>query len=136
MGFESKPLLSQADNQLKNKSATWSRIIFLIKVYFTFYTTFWLLPRLIWAPYGSVDASGECPQVNAATPSGINGELWANLSALYAQGSYEERAITWLSGAVRVPTETFDEMGPVGEDERWETRGPFHEYLLEEFPMM
>jgi hypothetical protein len=136
MGSEFKLPPPQADNQPKKKSTTWSRILFLIKLYPTFYAVFWLLPRLIWAHYGPVDASGECPQVDAVAPSGINGELWANLSALYAQDSYEERAIAWLSDAVRVPTETFDEMGPVGEDERWETRGPFHEYLLEAFPMM
>ena len=31
-----------------------------------------------------------------------------------------ERIIDWLGGSVRVPTEIFDVMGPVGEDPRWE----------------
>lgn len=32
----------------------------------------------------------------------------------------EGRIRDWLSGAVRVPTEMFDVMGPIGEDKRWE----------------
>ncbi len=27
-------------------------------------------------------------------------------------------------------------MGPVGEDERWEAFGPFHDYLKQAFPLM
>jgi Gly-Xaa carboxypeptidase len=26
-------------------------------------------------------------------------------------------------------------MGPVGEDERWEAFGPFHDYLVQSFPL-
>ncbi|EIN04703.1 carboxypeptidase S [Punctularia strigosozonata HHB-11173 SS5] len=144
MANDTKALLPQAAEGRVSKPAKWttkSRVFFLLKFYWTFYVLFWLLPRLICEhfgpsspPGGYVDPDGACPQVDALEPAGANGELWANLSALYAEDSYEKRAISWLSGAVRVPTETYDDMGPVGEDERWDTRGPFHEYLLEAFP--
>jgi len=39
-----------------------------------------------------------------------------------------------LAGAVRVPTQSYDDMGPIGEDPRWEAFAPFHEYLLKVFP--
>ncbi|KAF8494449.1 hypothetical protein F5888DRAFT_660309 [Russula emetica] len=32
-------------------------------------------------------------------------------------------------------TESYDNMGPVGEDERWEAFGPFHDYLKQAFPL-
>jgi len=32
----------------------------------------------------------------------------------------EERIRDWLSGAVKIPTEMFDVMGPIGEDTRWD----------------
>ena len=39
-----------------------------------------------------------------------------------------------LSGAVRIPTESFDDMGPVGEDPRWEVFQEFHDYLAKIYP--
>ena len=33
-------------------------------------------------------------------------------------------------------TEAFDDMGPVGEEPRWEIFGEFHAYLDKKFPLM
>ncbi|KAF9557345.1 carboxypeptidase S [Agrocybe pediades] len=49
---------------------------------------------------------------------------------------FQESAINWLGGAVRVPTESFDNMDPVGVDPRWNAFGPFHDYLLSAFPLV
>jgi len=40
----------------------------------------------------------------------------------------------WMSGAVQIPTESYDEMGLVGQDKRWEIFGKLHDYLHETFP--
>lgn len=32
----------------------------------------------------------------------------------------KDRIVTWLSDAVKVPTEIFDVMGEIGEDKRWD----------------
>lgn len=101
-----------------------------------------LLPRQVQKSWFSqrplldpdVDAGGTCPQVNPILPVGANGELWADLSAIYTSQEYEERAVAWLGDAVRIPTELYDDMGLVGEDERWKRFGPFNEYLVEAFP--
>lgn len=53
-----------------------------------------------------------CEQADPILPQGFN------VSALI-EGK-ESEIIEWLSGAVRVPTEIFDEMGPIGEDKRWD----------------
>ncbi|KAI9453413.1 hypothetical protein BJY52DRAFT_1289449 [Lactarius psammicola] len=53
----------------------------------------------------------------------------------FSQDAFTLRAVEWLGGAVRVPTESYDKMGPVGVDERWEAFGPFHDYLLRSFPL-
>lgn len=37
----------------------------------------------------------------------------------------KDRIVTWLSDAVKVPTEIFDVMGEIGEDKRWEV---FYEF--------
>ena len=33
-------------------------------------------------------------------------------------------------------TESYDHMEPVGVDPRWDAFGPFHDYLLEAFPLV
>ncbi|KAJ7096137.1 carboxypeptidase S [Mycena epipterygia] len=76
-----------------------------------------------------------CPQASALIPE-QHGALWDELTALHATPAFFERAVAQLSAAVRIPTETFDEMGPVGEDARWITRAPFVEHLASAFPLL
>ncbi|KAJ7034588.1 hypothetical protein C8F04DRAFT_1259825 [Mycena alexandri] len=84
-------------------------------------------------PLGS--SSSLCPQENPLAPE-KNGELWNDLTALHATNDFLMRAVSQLSAAVQIPTESFDEMGPVGEDERWLTRGPFVDHLATAFPLV
>ncbi|KAI0352309.1 carboxypeptidase S [Trametes cingulata] len=82
------------------------------------------------------DASAEqCPQAAALVPE-KNADLWRDLGKTIASDAFKSRAVEWLAGAVRFPTQSFDKMGPVGEDPRWETFGPLHDYLLEAFPLV
>lgn len=56
-----------------------------------------------------------------------------NVTDVYTSDA-RSRIVDWLSGAVQIPTESFDTMGPIGEDERWEVFAPFHAYLEKKFP--
>ncbi|KAI0272775.1 carboxypeptidase S [Gloeopeniophorella convolvens] len=76
-----------------------------------------------------------CPQADALYPQ-RNAKLWETLGKDFDQDSFTKRAVSWLGGAVQIPTESYDKMGPVGEDERWEAFGPFHDYLLKAFPLV
>ncbi|KAJ6627633.1 carboxypeptidase S [Mycena sp. CBHHK59/15] len=76
-----------------------------------------------------------CPQASPLTPR-KNESLWAELTNLHATDEFAARAIAQLSAAVQIPTETFDAMGPVGEDERWASRGLFVEHLVQAFPLI
>ncbi|KAJ6572285.1 carboxypeptidase S [Mycena capillaripes] len=80
-------------------------------------------------------ATAMCPQQSPLVPD-KNGALWADLTALHATEAFLLRAVGQLSAAVQIPTETFDAMPPVGEDERWESRGPFVEHLPGAFPLV
>jgi Gly-Xaa carboxypeptidase len=62
--------------------------------------------------------------------------LWEKLTALHLTDEFLARAVSQLRAAVQIPTETFDAMGLVGEDVRWETRGPFVEHLAKAFPLV
>jgi len=41
--------------------------------------------------------------------------------------SEKNRIVEWLQGAVRIPTEVFDEMGPVDSDPKWDVMGVFQD---------
>jgi Gly-Xaa carboxypeptidase len=76
-----------------------------------------------------------CPQVAATVPS-KNADVFETMNQLIDTEAFLNKSVEWLSGAVRVPTESYDKMDDVGVDPRWEVFGPFHHYLLNSFPLM
>ncbi|KAH7890769.1 hypothetical protein F5I97DRAFT_1974939 [Phlebopus sp. FC_14] len=76
-----------------------------------------------------------CPQVSELVPQ-KNTAIWTSLSGIYGTEAFKVRAVDWLSGAVQIPTESYDSMEPVGVDPRWEKFAPFHDYLLKAFPLV
>ncbi|KAI0067051.1 carboxypeptidase S [Artomyces pyxidatus] len=76
-----------------------------------------------------------CPQASALYPT-EHDALWRDLGNTFGTHAFEGRAVDWLGGAVRVPTESYDDLGPVGEDARWEAFQPFLDYLLQVFPLV
>ncbi|KIP10027.1 hypothetical protein PHLGIDRAFT_66515 [Phlebiopsis gigantea 11061_1 CR5-6] len=74
-----------------------------------------------------------CPQPSPLVPE-KNEELWSTLGSRYSTKDFLGEAVELLGGAVRVPTESYDQMLPVGQDPRWEVFAPFHEHLLKTFP--
>ncbi|KAK7449290.1 hypothetical protein VKT23_013433 [Stygiomarasmius scandens] len=76
-----------------------------------------------------------CPQVDMLFPE-VSGELWKSIGQDMRTEEFKKQAVDWLAGAVRVETETFDDMGPVDEDPRWRSRFKFHAYLEQAFPLV
>jgi Gly-Xaa carboxypeptidase len=78
-------------------------------------------------------SNGACAQPDALAPKDA---LWSVLGEEYGTDAFRTRAIDWLGGAVRVPTESYDKMKPVGEDPRWEPFAKFQPYLATAFPQV
>ncbi|KAL4066388.1 hypothetical protein V8B97DRAFT_1979578 [Scleroderma yunnanense] len=76
-----------------------------------------------------------CPQWDAVYPQS-NDRLDAHLENVYASQDFKLRTYDTLSGAIRVPTESHDGSGPVGEDPVWDAFADFHEYLERAFPLI
>ncbi|KAF9501781.1 carboxypeptidase S [Pleurotus eryngii] len=85
--------------------------------------------------HASMNQAPVCPQTEALVPTQNNG-LWSDISALVSTDSFEKYAAELLGGAVRIRGETFDSMGPVGQDPRWKVHTNFHEYLEQAFPQI
>ncbi|KAL7411552.1 carboxypeptidase S [Mrakia frigida] len=78
-------------------------------------------------------SDGTCYQPPKLTPKN---ELFETLDQTWKSDEFRGKAISWLSGAVKVDTSVGDAWGNVGEDERWKIFGPFHEYLEKAFPLV
>ncbi|EJT98482.1 carboxypeptidase S [Dacryopinax primogenitus] len=73
-----------------------------------------------------------CAQSGALKPSNE-----ALLNALYEQFAdpvFVNKSAELLGASVRIPTEMYDGLGEVGEDDRWEKFGAFHAWLEGAFP--
>jgi Gly-Xaa carboxypeptidase len=77
--------------------------------------------------------STTCPQWAALHPTKHHG-LSEDLDVTYSSEDFKQRAIQALGDAVRVPTESYDDNGPVGEDSRWDTFAKLHRVLEASFP--
>lgn len=59
-----------------------------------------------------------------------------NINTLFSDPKFRDLIAERLSGAVKIPTESFDGMGKVGEDSRWKIFYEFSAYLQRTFPMV
>ncbi|WVR07608.1 hypothetical protein IAU60_004650 [Kwoniella sp. DSM 27419] len=68
-----------------------------------------------------------CAQAEPFLPKGYNThKVWEE----------KEVIIKRLQEAIRIPTQMYDEMGPVDEDPRWKVFGQFHDFLEKTFPVV
>ncbi|ORX35361.1 putative carboxypeptidase s precursor [Kockovaella imperatae] len=70
---------------------------------------------------------GACVQAEPRLPKGYNVSEVLN---------EKDRIVDWLSRAVQIPTEVFDEMGPIDEDPRWAPLKKFQSFLETSFPKL
>lgn len=54
----------------------------------------------------------------------------------FLSDAFRNKSIERLAGAVKIPTESFDDMGKVGVDERWDIFFEFATYLEKTFPLV
>lgn len=108
-------------------------------VNYTSHHCWWHDPSIIYPlkfDHGGTDALTDiCPQVRQLIPHS-NLDIWETLGATYDTDAFKAKAVSWLAGAVQVPTESYDYLGPVGTDPRWEKFHAFHAYLQKAFPLV
>lgn len=72
-----------------------------------------------------------CPQAPILRPS------WKNFDTVHDEilsNDYLNKSVERLVNAVRIRTESFDNLGRVGDDRRWDVFFKFRKYLEETFP--
>jgi len=78
------------------------------------------------------DSSEICKQMSAKELP--DDDISKALERLLESEDFRREATERLSGAVQIPTESYDDMGPVGEDDRWDVFQEFHDYLSKSYP--
>ena len=81
-----------------------------------------------------VDFKSQCVQPDPLVPAEN-----ADLDKLfeYVSGSeFRNATIKRISGAIQVKSESFDDLGPIGEDPRWDVFYDFSAYLVKTFPLI
>ncbi|KAJ4991929.1 peptidase family M20/M25/M40 [Stagonosporopsis vannaccii] len=87
-----------------------------------------------WNSSTGTESRAKCRQVNPLFPSRSTKEL--NDTESYLQSDdFRKLAIERLSGAVQIPTASYDDMGDVGADPRWDIFNSFENYLEKTFPL-
>lgn len=122
----------------RDRVTSWKSRLLTFLCFFTVWGTVHLCAGSYtgWLGWNRVpNADSLCPQTDQLTPV-KHANLYKQFGGIIDTDSYKERAIRWLSGAVQIPTESYDEMGGIGEDSRWEAFAPFHSYLQSSFPLM
>ena len=150
-------LLVQAPRSRRSKWTTLGLVALLASIFTVAFLRAGSLSRkLLFAMSLSHSVAKLCPQSDALYPES-HAQLWDSLGRDFDEQAFTTRAVEWLGGAVRIPyvsvdmfcraafllrlswpeysTESYDTMGPVGEDDRWKVFRPFHDYLVQSFPL-
>lgn len=75
----------------------------------------------------------QCTQVDPILPEHQTTKL-VDMDDFLASSDFEKESIERLSKAVQVKTQSFDDLGEIGDDKRWDVFYPFAEYLKKTFP--
>ncbi|KAH8882921.1 carboxypeptidase S [Thozetella sp. PMI_491] len=87
---------------------------------------------LRWRPAPAVDYTAMCAQPDALFPKTHEGLDWAWNYLLSPE--FEKGTVERLAAAVQIKTETFDDLGEIGVDKRWDVFQDFHAFLEKTFP--
>lgn len=87
-----------------------------------------------WHPSKGTNSKAQCHQVEPLFPSRSTKEL-NNTESYLQSDDFRELAIERLSGAVQIPTQSYDDMGDIGADPRWDIFDSFADYLAKTFPL-
>lgn len=87
------------------------------------------------SPISHTDRAQQCLQVDPLFPAKSSSSL-ASMDEYLASSQFFNASTTRMSSAIQIATQSYDNMGPIGEDERWEVFPPFAAFLEKTFPLV
>ncbi|KAI1484961.1 peptidase family M20/M25/M40 [Biscogniauxia mediterranea] len=80
-------------------------------------------------------AVAQCPQVEPLVPLGSSSAL-VRMDDYFTTSKFRNETIARMAGAIQIPSESYDDLGPVGEDKRWDVMYDLADYLEKTFPLV
>jgi Gly-Xaa carboxypeptidase len=77
----------------------------------------------------------QCPQVEPLLPSKTTAAL-AKMEEFLDTETFRNESAARLAGVVQIPSQSYDDLGPIGEDKRWDTMYDVAAYLEKTFPLV
>ncbi|KAH8648179.1 hypothetical protein BGZ60DRAFT_223907 [Tricladium varicosporioides] len=78
----------------------------------------------------------KCPPQEIISPK-LHPEITEqNVEKLFKSEEFHKLSVERLAGAVKIPSEDFDDMGEVGEDKRWDVFFDIEDYFRQTFPLL
>jgi Gly-Xaa carboxypeptidase len=87
-----------------------------------------------WHLPSHIESKAQCAQVEPLFPARKTKEL-EDMESYLTSDAFRDVAIERLSGAVKIPTQSYDDMGKIGEDPRWDIFYSFADYLGKTYPL-
>jgi len=84
-------------------------------------------------PIIPIPAPAACPQVPALLPSNQTAKL-NEMDDVFNKEVFRQLQVTRLSAAVQIPSISYDDLGVIGEDKRWDIMYDFALYLKAAYP--
>lgn len=132
-GWEKQTLMEEHPRRQRTNSRSWPGLvlilIFIALLHYHFYDK---SPQLSHRP---ASLEPKCPQVEPLFPTKSTKEL-DDMEDYLKSEEFRNKSIKRLSGAVQIPTQSFDDLGSVGVDPRWDIFYSFADYLSHTFPLV
>lgn len=77
-----------------------------------------------------------CPAQQQVAPSARPDISEKNVNGLFKSDDFRKLSVERLAGAVQIPTVTYQDMGKLGEDKRWDAHYKLEDYFKKTFPLL
>lgn len=124
--------------QAPRPARRWPLVVFLCLG--ALYYAFALTPaRIPFTPGDDDDAPAggshpKCHQAEPLKPSADPSDALAAMDAHLASDAFRNETVRRMAGAIQIPSVSYDDLGPVGEDPRWDVMYDMASYLRDTFP--
>ncbi|KAI2466074.1 carboxypeptidase S [Annulohypoxylon bovei var. microspora] len=81
-----------------------------------------------------LEVLAQCPQVKPLFPS--EDPSLSKMEKYIISPKFLNETVSRMAGAIQIPSESYDDLGPVGDDKRWDLMFDFAEYLEKTFPLI
>jgi Gly-Xaa carboxypeptidase len=100
-------------------------------VWHSWYLLFPVVSRFKCSGKRQGSAQDVCPKVSKITPS----DEFDSADQFFTS-AYRDYSLAVWAGAVQIPSQSFDDLGDIGEDDRWRVFGELHKFLEKSFPVL